>query len=101
MYHKEAGTFFFFLEEEQNPNFVISPLTTLSKIVIISHKSVRFKNTVPPQTRKESPLMILNDTLINLTKTNVKNVTFVVHIPRKYPSATTIKRYYTHEKGIP
>lgn len=56
---------------------------------------------MPPQTRKESPLMILNDTLINLTKTNVKNVTFVVHIPMKYPSATTIKRYYTHEKGIP
>lgn len=29
--------------------------------------------------RKESPLTTLNDTLINLTKTNVKKVTFFVH----------------------
>lgn len=61
---------------------------------------MRFKNTVPSQTRKESPLMILNDILINVTKTNVKKVKFVVNIPRKYPNATTIKRYCTHEKGI-
>lgn len=90
----------FFFWKKNKSNFVTSPLTELSKIVIIPHKSMRFKNTVLSQTRKESPLMIPNDYFTNFTKTDVKVVTFVVYNPRKYPNATTIKRYYTREKGI-